>query len=135
MTPVWKAGLVLATLLPQLCAAQRPTKKVGYDFPPQMKEDLRKEYIKLCDKGQILYGIHCSRCHNLKDAKGKWVIPDFSQQQINGYEIRLGNRQHEDALTDEAMNVEELTLITTFLQFKKKSGVIPVFPDSDKKGK
>ncbi len=114
--------------LPLLAAAQK-TKKVGYDFPKEMRPDIKEQYLKLAEKGQILYGIHCARCHNMKDSKGKWVIPDFTADQINGYEIRLGNRAHEGALTDEAMTTEELSLITTFFQFKKRSGVVPVFPD------
>ncbi len=128
MTRSTCAGIALA-LLPQLCAAQKTPKKAGYNFPPQMREEVRKEFQKQCDKGQILYGIHCGGCHNMKDSKGRWVIPDFTAVQINGYEIRGGNPQHQDALGEDALNAEELSFISTFLSYKKQSGVVPVFPD------
>jgi hypothetical protein len=41
----------------------------------------------------------------------------------------MGNKQHEGALTESAVDAEELNHITTFLMFKKKSGIVPVFPD------
>jgi hypothetical protein len=122
-------GTVLAVLLSSTPALAQKAKKTGYAFPSAMAEDVRKEYIKLCEKGQVLYGLSCGRCHNMKNERGKWVIPDFTAGQINGYEIRMGNKQHEGALTENDVNAEELNLITTFLMFKKKSGVIPVFPD------
>jgi mono/diheme cytochrome c family protein len=97
------------------------TKKAAYSFPPTMSAPIRDEYAKLCDKGQILYEENCAKCHNVR-VKGKLVIPDFTQEQINGYEIRVGNAKHEGALTDEAITSEELGLISTFLLYKKKSG-------------
>ncbi len=86
-----------------------------------MRTEVRTAYQKMCDKGQILYEMNCARCHNVK-VKGKWVVPDFTKDQINGYEIRVGNRTHEGALTDEAITSEEIGLIATFLLYKEPAG-------------
>lgn len=99
------------------------TKKAGYVFPKEMSAPIRTEYQKICDKGQALYEAACAGCHNVK-VKGKWVIPDFTQNQVNGYAIRVGNGEHVRTLTDEAITTEELGLIATFLLYKAPSGGI-----------
>lgn len=96
--------------------------KVQYTFPPTMSEAIRTEYEKMCEKGRVLYELSCGKCHNVK-VKGKYVVPDFTQEQINGYEIRVGNARHEQSLTDEAITPEELSLVTTYLMFKQRTGV------------
>lgn len=96
-------------------------KKVAYIFPKEMSAPVRTEYQKICEKGQALYEAACGGCHNVK-VKGKWVIPDFSEDQVNGYKIRVGNGEHVRTLTDEAITTEELGFISTFLLYKEKSG-------------
>ena len=96
-------------------------KKAGYVFPKEMSAPIRTEYQKICDKGQALYEAACAGCHNVK-VKGKWVVPDFTQDQVNGYEIRVGNGAHVRTLTDEAITTEELGFIATFLLYKEPSG-------------
>ncbi len=104
--------------------AQKPAKKSAepYEFPAAMSERVRTEFKKQCDKGAALYAATCAGCHN-KKVKGRIVIPDFSPEQIKGYEMRVMNRQHEEALPDDMITPEELGLISTFLTYKKKSGV------------
>jgi hypothetical protein len=97
-------------------------KKVAYEFPAAMAPQVQAEYGKLCDKGQILYEINCARCHNQKE-KSKELIPDFTPEQLKGYEIRVTNAQHEGALLEEKVTAEELALICVFLTYKKKSGL------------
>ena len=97
------------------------SKRATYSFPLEMRADIRSEYQKMCDKGQILYEMNCAKCHNVK-VNGKWVVPDFTKDQVNGYEIRVGNRAHEGALTDEAITSEEIGLIATFLLYKDAGG-------------
>jgi hypothetical protein len=99
------------------CSSQ---KKVAYVFPPEMSESVKAGFIQQCDKGQILYEINCGGCHT-KTIRGKKVIPNFSPDQLKGYELRLTNSQHESKLTDESVTAEELGLIMTFLSYKKKS--------------
>lgn len=96
-------------------------KKAAYEFPDAMKPDVQVEFAKVCEKGMILYNINCAKCHNLT-VKGKEVIPDFSADQIKGYEIRVTNREHEESLPETNVSPEELGQIATFLSYKKKSG-------------
>jgi len=95
--------------------------KVAYEFPPEMSVAVQTEFAKLCDKGKILYDLNCAKCHNTT-VKGKELIPDFSQEKLIGYELRVSNQQHEADMPDTKVTAEELGLITTFLTYKKKSG-------------
>ena len=48
--------------------------------------------------------------------------PDFDQQQLQGYTIRVANKRHESSMPDSLVSEEELVLISTFLMYKKPSG-------------
>lgn len=101
------------------CAHQ---KKVAYDFPPAMPESVRSGYMEICNKGKVLYDINCAKCHNMV-VKGKDIIPDFSQEKLTGYELRVANREHEGSMPDTKVTAEELVLISTFLTYKKKVNI------------
>ena len=94
--------------------------KVVYEFPGAMAEPVKTEFLKICEKGKILYDINCAQCHNLKKGR-KELIPDFSSEQLKGYELRVANSQHEENMPDEKVTAEELGLISTFLLYKKKN--------------
>ncbi len=96
--------------------------RITYEFPAAMPQPVMAEYLKQCDKGKILYDINCARCHNVA-VKGRTVIPDFSQEQLIGYELRVLNPKHESSMPETLVNAEELGLITTFLTYKKKTNV------------
>lgn len=95
-------------------------KKATYDFPAEMLEAVKTEYTKQCDKGQILYNINCAGCHNVKIG-GRMTIPDFRQEQLVGYGLRVSNMKHETGIEEEKVSTEELGLIMTFLSYKKKN--------------
>ncbi|RYE22801.1 MAG: hypothetical protein EOP51_12355 [Sphingobacteriales bacterium] len=101
------------------CFAQKKA-KVEYEFPPQMAEKIRVQFKELCDKGQVLYEMNCSGCHNVK-VKSRETIPDFTQEKLIGYELRVSNNEHEGSMPDTKVTAEELGLITTFLTYKKKN--------------
>lgn len=114
--------LCLAVLwLASIIRAQKKA-PVQYEFPAAMSEAVKAEYIKMWEKGQVLYEINCAACHNLLQ-KRKTIIPDFSPAQLQGYELRVSNAQHETNMPDEKVTAEELILISTFLTYKQKSGV------------
>jgi hypothetical protein len=110
------AGLLV---LGMACSAGR---KVTYEFPASMSEPVKAEYIAQFNKGHILYGINCGKCHN-ETVRRREVIPDFTAEQLAGYEIRIGNPQHLESLSESSMTEDELVLIMTFLRYKKKCGV------------
>jgi hypothetical protein len=99
------------------CGSQ---KKVTYEFPETMKEPVLSEYVKLFDKGKILFDINCAKCHNAKVRKRE-IYPDFSSEELAGYDIRILNPMHEEKLTERNVTEEELAVIKTFLAYKKKN--------------
>ena len=95
--------------------------RVAYEFPTAMSETVRVDYIKQWQKGKALYDINCAGCHNTT-SKGRTIIPDFSQEKLVGYELRVSNARHENSMPDTKVTAEELGLIMTFLSYKKKNG-------------
>lgn len=116
--------IFITALVPATAIAQKGNKtpQVEYAFPNEMAADIQKQYKELADKGLILYQLTCAKCHNSK-AKGKDVIPDFTIEQLELYQIRIANATHESQLTESSLNAEELSLITTFFMYKKKNDV------------
>jgi hypothetical protein len=94
--------------------------KLAYEFPQEMKPDIKEHYTQQWKKGKILYEINCAKCHNTK-VKGRVTVPDFTPEQLVGYEFRVKNQKHEANLTEESISPEELGMIVTFLTYKKKN--------------
>ena len=109
--------LSAAAVLFTACVSQQP---VTYSFPEAMTGPVKNEFTKVCDKGRILYDINCAGCHNIKKGR-RQIIPDFTPEQLKGYELRVSNAQHEENMPDEKVTAEELSLISTFLLYKKKN--------------
>ncbi|WP_051312773.1 c-type cytochrome [Sporocytophaga myxococcoides] len=109
-------GILLAVCFVQ-CVNQN---KVTYDLPEAMLPHVKQEYLSRCEKGKILYDMNCAGCHNTK-VKGKVVVPDFTPEQLKGYELRITNARHSETLTDTTVTEEELGIIMTFLNYKKKN--------------
>jgi len=101
----------------------RSQKKIVYEFPEGMLPHVKTMYTPICDKGKILYDLNCAKCHNTK-VKGKQIIPDFKPEQLTGYTLRVANAQHEKNMPDTLVTEEELGIIMTFLNYKKKNNPI-----------
>lgn len=103
--------------------AQKKVTKAVYthDFPSQMSEAVKNSYIKIFDKGKILYDINCAKCHNTI-AGGIEVMPEFTKEHLAQYELRIQNPQHEESLSEMRVNAEELQQIMIFLTYYKKAG-------------
>lgn len=95
--------------------------EAAYELPAAMVETAKIEFAKQCEKGKILYAINCGHCHNSKDRR-KEIIPDFTPEQLIGYELRVTNPEHESGIPETTVSTEELGYIMTFLSYKKKSG-------------
>jgi hypothetical protein len=109
--------LTVVTSLLIACTAQ---KQVAYELPEAMLPHVKVEYVKICDRGQVLYDLNCGGCHNSK--KGRKVIrPDFKPEQLTGYTLRVSNARHESSMPDSLVSEEELGIIMTFLSYKKKN--------------
>lgn len=113
---------IAALLLGILCIQSyaREKQKEVYEFPQAMAQPVRDEYTKLCEKGRILYEINCAKCHNTI-VKGKNIVPDFTEEQLGAYSIRIANVKHEEQVSESNVSAEELALITTYLTYKKKN--------------
>lgn len=97
-------------------------KKVYYEFPTEMLDHVRLEYAKICDKGRALYEINCAGCHTTKKGKQE-IIPDFTAEQLEAYQIRAANPTHESRVSEEQVSAEELGQILTYLSYKTKNNV------------
>lgn len=95
-------------------------KKTQYEFPKEMLPEVQAEYIKMCEKGRVLYQLNCAGCHSTFKRK-KEIIPDFTSEQLSGYAIRVSNGSHEINLPEEQVTPEELALISNFLVYRKKT--------------
>src|SRR5690349_15451137 len=105
-----------------LAACKTQQQKAVYEFPAAMSETTKAGFTQLCEKGRVLYDINCATCHNVK-VKGRPVIPDFTQEQLHEYELRISNPQHESKIPDTKVTTEELGNICFFLTYKKKSNM------------
>jgi hypothetical protein len=99
--------------------------EIPYELPVAMVPAVKIEYAKQCDKGKILYDINCAKCHTTI-VKRKEIIPDFTPEQLIGYELRVTNPEHESNIPETTVSAEELGYIMTFLSYKKKSGIAMV---------
>lgn len=111
-------AIFLASVLFFQCKTRR---EAAYELPAAMVETAKIEFAKQCDKGKILYAVNCGHCHNSRERR-KEIIPDFTAEQLVGYELRVTNPEHESGIPETTVSTEELGYIMTFLSYKKKSG-------------
>lgn len=109
--------IVFSAIIITACTSQ---KKVTYVFPEAMAQPIQDEYERLSEKGRVLYEINCASCHT-KKVKGKMVIPEFTEEELGAYSIRIANEIHEDKVSEERVSAEELNLITYFFRYKKNN--------------
>src|SRR4051812_30763212 len=114
--------LACAIALPLTIAACTSMRRSTYTFPAAMREDVRTGFTAQAEKGRVLYEINCGVCHN-KMIGGRKVVPDFTPEQLAGYEIRIGNSDHERSLGEDRVSAEELAMINVYLTYKTPSGV------------
>ena len=105
------AGLMVA------CHARKATL---YEFPPTMTGDVLDAYVADFNKGKILYDLNCSRCHTKQDGR-KLIVPDFTEEQLVNYELRVSNDEHLENMPETKVTEDELVLIMTYLRYKKKN--------------
>lgn len=103
------------------CFAQKQPKVVKR-LPDEMLPHVKESYSEMWDKGKILYELNCAECHNQK-VKGKWIVPEFTEEMLAAYEIRVADPKHEMAISDVRVTTEELTLINVFLVYREHDSV------------
>jgi thioredoxin-related protein len=111
--------LLSTTAFIMVCIAQQPKGMYTHNFPAEMDASVKDQYVKLFEKGRILYQMNCARCHNTK-VKGIETMPEFTKEHLAKYELRLQNPQHESDLNEEKVTAEELQQIMIFLMYSKK---------------
>ncbi|ABG60357.1 c-type cytochrome [Cytophaga hutchinsonii] len=110
-------AVFVSVLLINSCKTQ---KKVVYEFPEAMSKPIQEQYAVMCEKGRVLYDLNCAGCHN-KKVKGKTIIPDFTEEELGAYSIRMANAVHEENVSEARVSAEELNLITYFLTYKPRN--------------
>lgn len=115
-----KKTIWLMCLLGSMSACIVHKQGITYDFPAAMSEQVRAEYVKQWERGKTLYEMNCAQCHS-KKVRGRTIVPDFTEDKLIGYELRVTNSQHESDIPETKVTTEELGLIMTFLTYKKKN--------------
>jgi mono/diheme cytochrome c family protein len=115
--------VILFFLISMLLLQCKMQQEAAYELPVAMIATAKVEFAKQCEKGKILYDINCASCHNSK-VKRKEIIPDFTAEQLIGYELRVKNPEHESGIPETTVSTEELGYIMTFLSYKRKSGKV-----------
>lgn len=112
------AILVLCSLIFHQCVTQKATAS-AYDIPDHVTAANRQAFLDKCEKGKILYKIHCAGCHGIF-TKGKDSIPNFTKIQIDSYHaaalIGIDPRNHAVA---KKMSAEQIDQVITFLRLRK----------------
>lgn len=90
-----------------------------HNFPPAITGDVRDQFIKLYEKGRVLYQINCAKCHNTTE-NGVERMPEFTKADLAKYELRVMNAEHESELAQTKVRAEELYQITLFLTYSIK---------------
>ena len=101
--------ILSAVSLLSACLTQKQP-KVTPVFPDEMLPQVKESYAGMWEKGRILYDINCASCHNTV-VKRKVVIPEFTEEMLASYEVRVADPQHEMSLSDTKVNTEELTKV------------------------
>ena len=55
--------IIVSSLIFIIGVACSGIRKMTYEFPTTMSESVKKEYIRQCEKGAVLYEISCAKCH------------------------------------------------------------------------
>lgn len=116
--------LSVVTLLLMACIS---SKKAPLEFPEAMRPEVQADYRKTCERGYVLYKLSCAKCHTSKKW-GREIIPDFSDAQLQGYALRMANKQHENNLPDSLISEVDFGDIMLFLKYKKKSNAPFISP-------
>ena len=110
------SALILLSILFYHCSNE---KKVTYDIPSHVTKENRALLIEKCEKGKVLYKLHCSGCHGIF-TKGKDGIPNFTAMQIDSYHtaalIGMDPKNHAVA---KKMSNEQIDQVVTFLRLRK----------------
>lgn len=115
--------LLQSLLIPGLlaiCYSCASSKKAPLEFPEAMLPEVKADYQKVCERGYALYKLSCAKCHSSKKL-GREVIPDFKEEQLTGYTLRISNARHESNLPDSLVSELDLADIMMFLRYKKKN--------------
>ncbi len=116
--------LSITALVFAFAACVTQAKLQYYEFPTDITEEARTGNLKNIEKGRVLYNLNCAKCHNKKE-KGKILLPDFTNEQLDMYKIRIKNEQHVNALPEDRVTIDELESIQFFFAYKKPSRPVP----------
>jgi cytochrome c553 len=109
--------LLSSTVTFNQCGTQKNVTE--YEIPDHVTKENRELFIQKCEKGKILYKIHCGGCHGIF-TKGKDDVPNFTKIQIDSYHaaalIGIDPRNHAVA---KKMSSDQIDQIITFLRLRK----------------
>lgn len=110
------SAFILSAAFFYQCKTQQ---KVEYDIPAHVTPNNKVLLLEKCEKGKVLYQLHCSQCHGIF-TKGKDSIPNFTKIQIDDYHAAalLGIDAKNHAVARK-MSAEQVDQVITFLRLRK----------------
>lgn len=115
-----KNTTLLLTVVALIYISCKTVQPVTFQFPAEMNEQVKKSYTEQCEKGKLLYEQNCASCHTIKK-RGKELLPNFTEDQLQGYHIRGGTASHETNVSEERVDAEQLVNIVLFLTYRTKN--------------
>ena len=107
-------SFLLSVLLFQ-CTEQ---KKLTYNIPAEMHGKNKVILLANMDKGSILFKRNCGSCHGIF-TNGKKNTPNFSDKQIESYQMMFKLRDPKNHAFSKKLLPEEMEQIAVFLKFVK----------------
>jgi len=107
--------IIVACSIFQRCVTEKATQ---YDIPVHVTKLNRELLLDKCEKGKVLYKLHCGNCHGIY-TKGIDGVPNFTNIQIDNYHmtalIGLDPKNHAVA---KKMSPEQIDQVVTFLRLR-----------------
>jgi hypothetical protein len=113
-----KSILILMTVLiwgipSWRCKVEKPPE---YNIGPDVWPEKRKKMIEECEKGKILYKIHCSPCHGIF-SDGKEGVPNFTEKQIMDYKHKAETDPEGHEIMKK-ISMEQLNSVLLYLRLR-----------------
>lgn len=94
-------------------------KEVKYNIPEGLNEKQKNKFLENFNNGSAVYTISCAKCHD-KTVNNQIVQPEFTNEQLELYIVRIQNDEHSKNLTIRDISDEDLQRVMFYLKYKIK---------------
>ena len=111
-----KIIFIICLCIVAACSLQ---KEVKYNMPNGLTENQKTKFLENFNNGSAVYTISCAKCHD-KTVNNQIVKPEFTQEQLELYIVRIQNDEHSKNLTIRDISDEDLQRVMFYLKYKIK---------------